>query len=93
MDNIVGPFEVYRGIALSRYQIEDWKELKHIHLDGFSSTSRDMASATSFAVRAETDLLDPVLLVINLKNETGKYYFSLDTNDYTQFPDEQEILL
>ena len=52
-----------------------------------------MTSATSFAVRAETDLLDPVLLVITLKNETGKYYFSLDTKEYTQFPDEREILL
>ena len=52
-----------------------------------------MEAATSFAVRAETDELDPVLLVINLENETGKYYFSLDTKDYTQFPDEKEILL
>lgn len=52
-----------------------------------------MEAATSFAVRAETDVLDPVLLVINMKNETGKYYFSLDNKDYTQYPEEKEILL
>ena len=93
IDKIHGPFEVYRGIALPRHTLESWKQLKKINLDGFSSTSRNIEAATSFAVRAETDELDPVLLVINLENETGKYYFSLDTKDYTQFPDEKEILL
>lgn len=83
IDKINGPFEVYRGIALPRHTLESWKQLKKINLDGFSSTSRNIEAATSFAVRAETDELDPVLLVINLENETGKYYFSLDTKEYT----------
>ena len=28
-----------------------------------------------------------------MKNESGKHYFSLDTNSYSNYPDEQEILL
>ena len=28
-----------------------------------------------------------------MKNESGKHYFSLDTSQYTLYPDEQEILL
>ena len=28
-----------------------------------------------------------------MKNESGKHYFSLDTQDYSNYPEEQEILL
>ena len=28
-----------------------------------------------------------------MKNESGKHYFSLDSSNYTLYPDEQEILL
>lgn len=34
-----------------------------------------------------------ILLKINIKNESGKHYFSLDSESYTPYPDEQEILL
>jgi hypothetical protein len=52
-----------------------------------------LVAARSFALRAENDVLDPVLLAITIKNETGRYYFSLDTKDYSNFPEEKEILL
>ena len=41
----------------------------------------------------ETDREDQVLLKINMKNETGKYFISLDKPDQTAYPDEKEILL
>ena len=44
-------------------------------------------------MRAETDEIDPVILIITIKNETGKYYFSLDSKDYSNYPEENEILL
>ena len=28
-----------------------------------------------------------------MKNESGKHYFSLDTDQYSCYPDEKEILL
>ena len=34
-----------------------------------------------------------VLVSISMKNESGKYYFCLDNPDFTNYPDEQEVLL
>lgn len=28
-----------------------------------------------------------------MKNETGRHYFSLDTKEYSNYPDEKEILI
>ena len=36
----------------------------------------------------ETDNEDQVLLIIDMKNETGKNYVSLDKPEYTAYPDE-----
>lgn len=41
----------------------------------------------------ETDYLDMVLLIVDMENETGKNYISLDRPDYTAYPDEQELIL
>ena len=35
----------------------------------------------------------PVLLIINVKNENSKYYFSIDKKCYTCYSNEKEILL
>ena len=32
-------------------------------------------------------------LIIDMKNETGKNYVSLDRIEYTAYPDEQELIL
>ena len=34
-----------------------------------------------------------VLLKIKVKNENGRHYFSLDSSEYTLYPDEEEVLL
>ena len=34
-----------------------------------------------------------MLLKIEVLNETGKNYFSLDSKDFTLYPDEEEVLL
>jgi guanylate kinase len=49
--------------------------------------------ARRFAVEGETDDLDQVLLRITMENETGKHYFFLDRAEFTNYPDEQEVLL
>ena len=41
----------------------------------------------------ETDCEDQVLLKISMKNETGKYFISLDKPEQTAYLDEKEILL
>ena len=53
----------------------------------------DKSAAISFAVRSETDELEPVLLEIRMDNKSGRHYFSLDTRDYSNYPDEREILI
>lgn len=49
--------------------------------------------ARRFAAEMETDFKDQVLLKINMKNETGKYFISLDKPELTAYPDEKELLL
>ena len=34
-----------------------------------------------------------VLLVIHMENESSKYYINLNRDDYTCYPDENEVLL
>jgi hypothetical protein len=46
-----------------------------------------------FALNSKDKDLKKVLLNITLENETGKYYFALDSVLYTCYPDEDEILL
>ena len=35
----------------------------------------------------------PVIFRINLENETGKYFFFMDTDEYTMYPEEKEVLI
>jgi hypothetical protein len=70
-----------------------WIVGKSMALDGYSSTSLDRKVATFFAIKDSNNEMKSVLLKMKLKNETGKYHFSLDSNKYTCYPDEQEILL
>lgn len=65
-----------------------------VYLDGYSSTSKNEKLARYFAFKGECgpDFVR-VLLKIEMENESGKYYFYLDSSDYTCYPDEKEILL
>ena len=76
--------------------IEEWQRNKIVSLDGYSSTTKKEHIAKKFAAISELTGDDdqvPVLLEITMKNESGKHYFSLDSNCYSKYPSEQEILL
>ena len=60
-------------------------------MDGYSSTSLNKSVARKFAYLTDESI--PVLLSITIKNESGKHYFSLDTTEFTNYPEEKEILL
>ena len=57
-------------------------------LDGYVSASRSLDVAKNFANMASSDENDMVILIITMKNETGKHYISLDRDDYTCYLDE-----
>ena len=75
--------------------IEKWKKSKYLDLDGYVSTSRNQKLARYFANQSQKDdfTQEQVLMIITMENKTGKYYISLDRDDYTCYSDEQEILL
>ena len=89
----MGKFVCFRGLALPPFIINKMKKQKYIKLDGYSSASLDEKIAANFAAQAETDDADQVLMRITMENESGKYYVSLDREDYTCYPNEKEILL
>ena len=60
-------------------------------MEGYSSSTLNKSYAKQFA--SITEDAQPVLLSIKMKNETGKYYFSLDQPEYSNYPNEREILL
>jgi hypothetical protein len=93
LDKVIGPFLCYRGLAAPREIIDLWRSNKYIRLDGYASSSLNEITARKFALYAETDEKDMVLFKIRMQNETGKHYIALDRNDYTLYPEEQEILL
>jgi hypothetical protein len=62
-------------------------------LDGYSSTSLSENVAASYTRVNLADDMKPVLLEIHMKNETNRLYFSLDSEKYSCYPDEKEILL
>ena len=78
-------------MSLPETTLEQWEKQKLVSLDGYSSTTQKQQIARQFATI--TDETIPILLEITMKNENGKHYFSLDTKDYSNYPDEQEILL
>ena len=91
VERLRGPLKVYRGMSLPEATLEQWENKGIVSLDGYSSTTQKEHIAKQFATIEEYTI--PILLEITLKNETGKHYFSLDTKDYSNYPDEQEILL
>ena len=72
----------------------EWKSKKVLELDGFISTSLSEETALAFAQpkKGDTEKMQ-VLLKIEFENLKGRYYISLDREDYTIYPDEDEILL
>ena len=62
-------------------------------MDGYRSTSMKEDVALRFAMKAETDELDQVIMKITFENRQGKFYICLDRPDYTLYIDEREVLL
>lgn len=80
-------------MALPQQTIDKWKSQKFITIDGYRSTSLDFNQAKGFAFSARTQETQQVILKIRIENKFGKYYICLDKEDYTLYPDEQEVLL
>ena len=84
---------VYRGFSLPNEMAEEWKKQKYIVLEGYSSSSLSKERAKEFARYSNAEGHSIILLKIHVENESGKYYFSLDSTQFTLYPEEQEILL
>ena len=78
-------------MSVPEQTLKQWEKQKIVSLDGYSSTTQKQYIARQFATISDDSI--PVLLEISMKNESGKHYFSLDTQDYSNYPEEQEILL
>lgn len=86
---IQGAFNVYRGLSLPSGMIREWENSEAISLDGYSSTSMNKGIAKYFALESDTSGgKQIVLLDILIQNESGKHYFSLDSQEFTLYPDE-----
>lgn len=87
-------------MSLSNLTIEKWhvkwKKNGVVNHDGYCSTTLDRRSGISWAIRSEIPddgSHKQVLLEIEIENEKQMYYFNLNDKAYTNYPDEQEILL
>ena len=49
-----------------------------MRLKNFTSTSRDREVALGFVLTSKKEGMVSVLMKFHLKNETGRYYFSMD---------------
>ena len=84
---------LYRGVKLSSDQVEEMKSFvgKSLHLRGFMSVTRNKDTALDFL--NENPGPGEYKALIEMKyRSTGFMHFRM-TNDYTLFPEEQEILL
>ena len=92
-DSIKGPFTCYSGMALPKSLVENWKTKMFLNIDGYRSTSLDYNIARHFAHAGEEDEKVEVILKIRMENKYGKYFMCLNTEEYSIYPDEQEVLL
>ena len=80
-------------MALPKTLIENWKKQKHIKIEGYRSTSQKLGIAKHFAKKGMSEDKGEVILKFTLENKNSKCYVCLDREDYTIYPDEEEILL
>ena len=64
-----------------------------LELKGFTSTSFEKNIALGFMRRELNDKVVPVLFEIKELNDKGYNYFYLDSDQYSMFPKEKEVLL
>lgn len=85
-DSIKGSFVCYRGMSLPQSVIDKWTNQSSIELEGYSSATLSESIARQFAAWSETDDENQVLLKIEMENESGKHFISLDKPDITCYP-------
>ena len=86
----------YRGFKVSSEELQS-KYVKDnlINLNGFASTTYKRSSAEGFALEGlqieDDPNKNPILLKIEFTGSNQS--FSLNTNEYSAYPDEEEVLL
>ncbi len=90
-------FNVYRGLKMNHAEIYDkYEEGREINLLGFTSSTLDKSMALTFAFdqnNIETDDPNKSPVLINIEFVGKSPYFFLNSNDYSAFSEEQEVLL
>ena len=88
---------VYRGVKLPLKIFEEYKDIQNknrkLLLRGFTSTSSKKEEAIKFMFRGLSKDQVPLLYQINNLDKEGWNYFNLDTEEYSLFPYEQEVLI
>ncbi|CAF3526531.1 unnamed protein product [Rotaria socialis] len=86
---------VYRGVRLTLTELEEFRsnEGKLISINGYLSTSRSRSIAINFAIKDknQSDSV-PVLFEIECRNEEETSSVFADITNFSDFPDEQEVL-
>ena len=100
---------VYRGAKIPLKIFEDYKNInnynkgiqvnqfgkdkKRLILNGLVSTTLKKEQAFKFVFKGLSKDDVPVLYQINNLRKDGRCYFKLDSEEYSLFPNEQEVLL
>ena len=86
---------VYRGVRVTLSELEEFRlnEGKLISINGYLSTSRSRSVAIQFTGgdKKRSDTV-PVLFEIECRNEEGKRCIFADIAEFSNFPEEQEVL-
>ena len=96
-DRITGPLELFRGLKLDKEEVNMYKGLARrkasYQMLGYTSTSRNKGEAIKFAIEDVQPDQSPVIFRIRMQNESGKYMFSMDSEAYSMYPEEEEVLI
>ena len=87
---VVKQTKLYRGIKMQAAEVEGYDEGALIQLTGYTSTSKQFATALQFAFAECMPGQVPVVFEIIFKGKSGM--IELD-DDITAYPGEQEVLL
>ena len=91
----------YRGAKVPLKIFEDYKDIlnkkkglykKYLQIKGFTSTTLKKEEAFKYIFKGLRNDDVPVLYQIRNQKEDGHYYFHLDSEEYSLFPYEQEVL-
>ena len=81
---------LYRGLKMNQEEIKKYKIGTKKHLIGYTSTSVDIQNALTFATCNLKPDMVPVLFEIKFCGAKGLFHL---TDNFTAFPDENEVLI